>query len=239
MEKNSFLVVRHSYDDHSYIDGKNDTSLTKKGIAIAKNAAEEILYKTSSDKVIIRCSTKKRAIETAQIIAERLQKSNINCVYIQDSGLTELFQGNFNFGNMPHHERVDFLQSCWDDFEACRMQGDLTHRFGQNKSPSIILKPGENHAEWSARIATGVLNIIDDLEHSAQSINITHRGAIFEIEKIVEMANRIIPAEEVEMYKTIWMSYCQNETLHIKDLEQAKVLTKKYISQRRKNENNN
>lgn len=240
MEKNDFLVVRHSYDDHSYIDGKNDTGLTEKGIIIAKNAAEEILYKVSSDQVIIRHSTKKRAIETAQIIAEYLERNNINCSCIEDIGLTELFQGKFDFGNMSHNERVDFLQSCWDDFEACRMQGDLTHRFGQNKSRRIILSPGENHAEWSARIATGILNIINDLEQqSAQSINITHRGAIFEIQKIVDMTNGIISAADVEKYKTVWMSYCQSEALHIEDTEKAKTLIKKYISQRRKYENNN
>lgn len=36
MRNNEFLVIRHSYDDHSYIDGKNDTSLTKDGIEICK-----------------------------------------------------------------------------------------------------------------------------------------------------------------------------------------------------------
>lgn len=40
MKKNDFLLVRHSYDDHSYIDGKNDTGLTKKGIEIVKQASE-------------------------------------------------------------------------------------------------------------------------------------------------------------------------------------------------------
>lgn len=239
MEKNSFLVVRHSYDDHSYIDGKNDTGLTLKGIEIAKNACKEILPQIGDGKVIIRHSTKKRAKETAEILAEYLSKNNIPSECVMDVGLTELFQGTFDFFDMEHQERVDFLQSCWDDFETCRMQGDLTHCFGQNKNRRIILRPGENHAQWSVRIATGMLHIIGDLEQSAQSINITHRGAIFEIEKIVEMINNNIPFDDVERYKTIWMPYCQNKQLHINDLEQAKVLTKKYISQRRKYENNN
>lgn len=238
MEKNNFLVVRHSYDDHSYIDGKNDTSLTQKGIDIAKRASKEILYKIDSDEVIIRHSTKKRAKETTEIIGEYLLKNNINCHFISDNGLTELFQGYLNFDGMEHLERVNFLQSCWDDFEFCRKKGDLNHHFGQNKNCKIVLQPGETHAEWSVRIANGVLNIINDLEKSYQTINITHRGAIFEIQKIIEMVNGKIQFDDVEKYDTIWMNYCQDYLLHIKDLDTAKSFIKKYIYKRSKNENN-
>ena len=232
MKKNDFLIVRHSYDDHSYIDGENDTSLTKKGIDIAKKASENILPKIDSDLVIIRHSTKIRAKETAEIIGEYFLKNNITCKLISDIGLTELFQGEFNFEGMEHIERVNFLQSCWDDFEFCRKNGDLSHNFGQNKSRKIIIKPGENHAQWSIRIANGMLNIIDDLSNSYQSINITHRGAIFEIQKLVEMINGQITFDDVEKYETKWMSYCDDYLLHIEDLDRAKTLTKKYISKR-------
>lgn len=238
MNKNDFILVRHSYDDHSYIDGKNDTSLTQNGIEIAKEAAKKIVYKIDSNKVIIRYSTKKRAKETAEIIGEYLSKNNIDCNYISDSGLTELFQGSFNFDGMEHIERVNFLQSCWDDFEFCRKNGDLNHRFGQNKSRKIILQFGENHSDWSVRIAKGVLNIINDLSQSYQTINITHRGAIFEIQKLIEMVNGIIQVDDVEKYETTWMNYCQDYLLHIEDLNVAKSLTKKYISKRSRNENN-
>lgn len=238
MNKNDFILVRHSYDDHSYIDGKNDTSLTQNGIEIAKEAAKKIIYKIDSNEVIIRYSTKKRAKETADIIGEYLSKNNIDCNYISDSGLTELFQGSFNSDGMEHIERVNFLQSCWDDFEFCRKNGDLNHRFGQNKSRKIILQFGENHSDWSVRIAKGMLNIINDLSQSYQTINITHRGAIFEIQKLIEMVNGKIQFDDVEKYETTWMNYCQDYLLHIEDLNVAKSLTKKYISKRSRNENN-
>lgn len=93
MKKRDFMLVRHSYDDHSYIDGNNDTSLTLKGIEIAKKASEKILHKIDSDKVIIRHSVKRRAKETAEIIGELLIKNNIDCLCIKDNGLTELNQG--------------------------------------------------------------------------------------------------------------------------------------------------
>lgn len=108
--------MRHSYDDHCYIDGKNDTGLTLDGIEIAMNASKSILYNIDSNKVIIRSSSKKRAIETAEIIGEILSKNHIDCTYINDNCLTELFQGRFNFDGMTHAERVNFLQECWDDF---------------------------------------------------------------------------------------------------------------------------
>lgn len=239
MKEGKLILVRHGYDDHSYIDGKNDTNLTQDGIKMVQDEAEKLLYKVNSDKVIVRHSVKIRAQETAEIICEKFLKNGIECECIKENGLTELFQGQFNFDGLTHTERVDFLQSCWDDFEECRKKGDLSHHFGQNKDRNIVLVSGENHYEWSTRIASGVLNIISDLEQSFQSINISHRGAILEIQKIVEMVNGKIQPNEVEQYVTIWMSYCQDYLLHINDLTTAKVLTKKYIKQRSKNENNN
>jgi broad specificity phosphatase PhoE len=238
MKGNNLILVRHSYDDHSYIDGNNNTSLTSKGIEIAKQASEVILPKVNSNNVIIRYSVKARAKETADILCERLLRENINCQCIPDNGLTELFQGKFNFDGMEHIDRVNFLQSCWDDFEGCRKQGDLSHHFGQNKDRNVILTPGENHFEWSIRIANGVLNILSDLENSYQSISITHRGALLEIQNLIKMLNGDIPINQVEQYVTTWMEYCQDYIVDINDLEIAKTLTKKYINKRSKNENN-
>lgn len=238
MKRNNFILVRHSYDDHSYIDGKNDTNLTSKGIEIAQKASEVLLPKVNSNNVIIRYSVKVRAKETADILCERLLRENINCQCIPDNGLSELFQGRFNFDGLEHIDRVNFLQSCWDDFEKCRKQYDLSHHFGQNKDCNVILTPGENHFEWSVRIANGVLNILNDLENSYQLIGITHRGALLEIQNLVKMINGEIPMNQVEQYETIWMDYCQDYTTHLNDLETAKILIKKYIYKRSKNENN-
>ena len=47
--KKDFIVMRHSYDDHSYIDGKNDTSLTKKGIDDIKNKIIRVTDESASD----------------------------------------------------------------------------------------------------------------------------------------------------------------------------------------------
>lgn len=235
---NSFIVVRHSYDDHSYIDGKNDTSLTNDGIKIAKTTAEELAKKINSDNIIIRHSSKKRAAETAEIFCDYFLKKGLNSKYVEEPGLTELFQGKFNFDGMLHQEKINFLQSCWDDFELCRLNGNLQHNFGQNKDKNIVLTPGEKHLDWSIRIANGLLNIIDDIDASYQSINIAHRGAIYEIEQLVKLSNDIINFEDVEAYQTRWMKYCQDYNLEFNDLNKAKVKIKKY-KELRKNENNN
>ena len=61
MKENNFMVFRHSYDDHSFIDGKNDTGLTQNGITMAREAAEKIIYKIDKKDIIIRHSTKKKS----------------------------------------------------------------------------------------------------------------------------------------------------------------------------------
>lgn len=232
MKKNEFMLIRHGYDDHSYIDGKNDTGLKREKIYEVKRTAEEVLRRIDSDKIIIRHSTKLRGKETAEIICEYLLKHNIYVSCIQEKGLTELCQGDFNFCGLTHDERVNFLQSCWDDFEKCRLNGDLSHRFGQNKDKNVIIGLGENHAEWSSRIASGVLNILDDLDKNYQSINITHRGAIFEITNIINMVNGNMNFDDVERYETIWLSYCQSRILEVDNIEKSKILTKQYMNKR-------
>lgn len=232
MKDNEFMIMRHSYDDHSYIDGKNDTSLTTKGIEIAKSASDYILQKLENKKTIIRYSVKKRAKETAEILGEKLHKNNIELRLIEDNGLTELFQGKFDFNGMSHIERVNFLQSCWDDFEFCREYGDLKHKFGAYKDKKVILSPGENHQTWSARVGSAVLNILNDIQNKNQSINITHRGATLEIQKIIEMANGNICIDDVEKYKTIRMNYCQDYVLQLYNINDAKKRTEEFIKER-------
>ena len=228
--KKDFIVMRHSYDDHSYIDGKNDTSLTENGIEIAKTAAIKVAEEIEGKNVIIRHSVKKRALETAEILCDYLLKKGFNCECVNEPGLTELFQGKFDFSKLTHEERVLFLQSCWDDFEDCRMNGDYRHNFGQNKDRSIILTPGANHIDWSLKIADGLLSTISDMEKDYQSIAIAHRGAIYMIEQLVRYANGAIPLEEIEKYHTRWMNYCQDYKVEINDLDNAKKLIKEYKS---------
>ena len=95
MKKNEFILLRHGYDDHSYIDGKNDTGLTEVGINMVKDASEKLLYDINYNDVIIRHSSKIRAKETAEILCERILRENIPCRFVEDNGLTELHQGIF------------------------------------------------------------------------------------------------------------------------------------------------
>lgn len=229
----NFIVVRHGYDDHSYIDGKNDTSLTENGIKVAENAIIGISDKIESNDVIIRHSIKKRAFETGKIFCDYLNNRNFNCRCIAEPGLTELYQGEFDFTNLTHSERVEFLQSCWNDFEESRLNGDYTHRFGINKDKSIILTPGENHLEWSNKIVDAYFSIINDMEKGIQSFNIGHRGVIYMLERLTLYVNKKIDVEEIEQYKTRWMEYCQAYKLTIDNTEKAKVLLKEYKNKRK------
>lgn len=132
---NEFLTIRHSRDDRSYIDGKNNTSLTCEGIEIAKNMSNKVLNCVDDRKIIVRHSTKKRAIETAEILCERFDKNNIDYEVKSDSNLTELYQGEFrNLDLLNHEERIQLLQSCWEEFDKYRLNNNLDYRFGDYKN---------------------------------------------------------------------------------------------------------
>lgn len=240
MKKAEFLVMRHSYDDHSYIDGKNDTSLTKDGVNIAKEASRNILVFLDDREVIIRSSTKKRAIETSEILADSLEKNGLDYKLIKEHGLNELYQGQFNFNGLSHSDRISFLQSCWDDFEKERLNGNIDHHFAEFKNSGVVKNKGEDHRSWSKRIGLTVLNILKDLEQNKQAIEVTHRGAKFAMENIVRMINNEIPTDEVEKYGVEFMKYCEISKLEINSLIIAKDSLKKFITLRKlRNESNN
>ncbi len=247
MKNNNFLVVRHSYDDHSYIDGRNDTSLTKEGIEIAKKMSVDILSRLDLDRNIkLRHSIKKRAQETAEILDEELYRHSISHDIAPDSNLTELFQGNFhNLELINHEQRVDFLQSCWEEFDHHRKTGDIDYRFGDSINAQknridnrFIMYPyGESQRQFSIRIGSAVLNICDFLINDEQSINITHRGATREIKNLLHSVNTHTPLEQVKDYEIVGMKYGEIVDCNIDDLLEARDILDRYIKSQVKIDN--
>ena len=239
MKNNEFLVVRHSYDDHSYIDGKNDTSLTKEGIEIAKKMSLDILPRLDLNRGLkLRHSVKKRAQETAEILNEELYKHSISHDIAPDPNLTELFQGNFhNLEQIDHKQRIDFLQSCWEEFDHHRKNGDVDYRFGDSMNVQknriderFILYPyGESQRQFSIRIGKAVLSICNFLIDDEQSINITHRGATREIKNLLHSVNTHTPLEQVKDYEIIGMKYGEIVECNIDNLFEARDILSRYI----------
>lgn len=234
MTREKLTVIRHSYDDHSYIDGKNDTSLTKRGVDIARGMSEEIASNLEVHKeVMIGSSPKKRASETAEILYDTLRRKNIPANLYIDPNLAELNQGEFMFGSLDHDERVNFLQSCWDDFETERHAGNLVHRFGERKiDGGIIIQPGENHSEFSARIGKSVLRSIQLMNPERKIINITHRAATLDIQNVVKFLNSDVEMDDIEKYITRSMQYCEVNNFTIKDLSLTTTSLIRYIKAR-------
>lgn len=239
MKNNEFLVIRHSYDDHSYIDGKNDTGLTRDGIEIAKKMAINVLPEIDLNRnVRLRHSTKKRAVETAEILNEELYRHSIDHDIAPDPNLTELFQGNFrNLNLMNHNQKIEFLQTCWEEFDSHRRNGDIDYRFGDNRNSyekrideKFVMHPyGETQRQFSSRIGTSLINICNFLMENEQSINITHRGATREIKNLVHSVNSNTPLEQVKDYEIVGMKYCEIVNCSIDDLFEATRILKSYV----------
>jgi hypothetical protein cdivTM_06957 len=243
-----FLTIRHSRDDHSYIDGKNNTSLTCEGIEIAKNMSNEVLNCVDDRKIIVRHSTKKRAIETAEILCERFDKNNIDYEVKSDSNLTELYQGEFrNLDLLNHEERIQLLQSCWEEFDEHRLNNNLDYRFGDYKNAinkkidsRFTVDPfGESQRDFSIRIGKAVLSIRRDMQDGFLPINITHRGAIREIKNLLRSVNENVPMEQIEDYEIFGMKYCEIVKCNFDNFKLAEQSLIRYIKERSKYEDHN
>lgn len=82
-------LMRHGQDDENYIGGWSDVSLIPEGIVQVNESASWI--KDNLNIKFILCSDVKRAIETAQIVSEKLDLS-----FIETSELREQSKGKLN-----------------------------------------------------------------------------------------------------------------------------------------------
>ncbi|MEO5948880.1 MAG: histidine phosphatase family protein [Candidatus Saccharimonas sp.] len=237
MSRTDVLLMRHGYDDHSYIDGKNDAPLTRRGIEMTRNEAAIIVPAIASRYVSgldVRVSSKRRAIETAEILSDELTKYAAHFEVTVEDDLRELFQGEMlGLDTMSHKEKVCMLENGWEIFDKERVAGNDNYRFGTPDFSNIkyaafntfIREPyGESQNDFSRRIQK---SFISTLAASAKTgrvpLILAHRGTIREVLNLAIAHNNgtygVKQCPEVEM--SGWR-YCELFTTEIMDVEFSK-----------------
>jgi broad specificity phosphatase PhoE len=210
----NFILMRHGYDDHSYIDGLNDTSLTEKGIAETRHMAGTLALQVYGleREIIIRSSSKKRSVETSEIIVEQFERDKIPYSYLVDQNLRELYQGNMKLYGLSHEEKVGLLQSAWEVFDAERVTGNDNYRFGQPHVHlrQVFVRPpfGESQNQFTLRIAKSFMEAIDEsIMTDNLPLFITHRGGIREIQNMTYAFNNQLPVSQSQVYEMTGLVY--------------------------------
>jgi broad specificity phosphatase PhoE len=195
MNRSEIFLMRHGYDDHSTVDGKNDTSLTTNGIETTRNSSIEFLHNLrqhDSGAIAIHVSSRRRAIETGEIFFETLEKNGVQATLSIDTDLRELYQGKLlGLTAMTHAQRVEMLHLGWELFERERLRGNDAYKFGEPDydNPryalfnSFVEYPyGESQDELAERIRTAYLHILLNIQVTASTpLVIAHRGTIREV----------------------------------------------------------
>ncbi len=196
---NNIILVRHSRDDHSYIDGDNDTSLTPRGIELARAMSydvKESIKRQPFKKVVVYSSNRNRAVETAKILYEELSSCGVERIFRIDGRLRELYQGKIiDVNKSSHDEKANNLEIEWKSFDAERLKGNYSYKFGEpllcGSRKEFIAPPyGESHRELSVRARDALCDIIKIArQNDTVVIVITHRGIIREMFNIVCSVN--------------------------------------------------
>lgn len=209
-----FILMRHGYDDHSYIDGLNNTSLTKRGIEESRQAANKLVLRVGNldRNITLHSSSKKRSIETSEIISEQFEQDKIPYTYTVDPNLQELNQGDMILDELSHEEKVTLLQSAWEAFDEERINGNNDYRFGQPHVKLLceFVNPpfGESQNQFATRIVKTFGEIIDDhLSTNDFPIVITHRGGIREIQNMTHAFNHHIPVSQSQVCEMSGLKY--------------------------------
>lgn len=230
-EKLNFSLMRHSYDDHSYIDGKNNTDLTHDGIKLAKEASVKIsekLKRKETDIEIISTS-KIRGIHTAEILKERLDHIGVNSSLRIDKNFRELYQGEMDLSLMNHEDKIKFLESGWISFDKERRRGNNNYHFGEPHSDLIntnIIKPpyGESQNDFSNRIMKAIKKSLFEDDMNVSKIIITHRGGMREILNAVFASNNNLPFEQSDSCEMAGLKYCDFREVTLNDRDNFKKI---------------
>jgi broad specificity phosphatase PhoE len=141
-----FIFVRHGSTDwteDSLNKGPQDLDLNKKGqeeALIAAKALKLIIQNDENDYTIIS-STLKRALQTAQIISEKL-----NIPIMLNSGLQERYFGDFSLNCYSNIETIIPVDAESDDIFEQRIQSTVDAIFKSKKNTNkkiIIISHGE------------------------------------------------------------------------------------------------
>ena len=231
------VMMRHSYDDDTYIDGKNDTDLTSEGIQIAKNAAMNLSAKLGdlNAKVGLRSGPKKRSVQTLEILAEQLYADGIPYSITRDNKLTELFQGKMELDGLTHYEKVAGLHYAWIAFNQERTKGNFNYRFGhphpEMRSDFIVPPYGETQNEFLLRMADALMSVIEDnaKEHNIPVV-IAHRGGIREFMNMSNALNNNIDFSQSQICDISQLQFCDVREIDITDTNIAMTRLQEYAN---------
>lgn len=191
-ERFDYVLIRHAYDDQSYIDGKNDTGLTAEGVSMAQKRAG-ILSKQLGElntMISIYSSAKKRTMETAEIIADRLNKDGVSYTFSSDKNINELYQGKMLIDGLAHDDKAALMHHAWIAFNTERATGNYNYRFGQ-PHPLLLrefvdIPYGETHNEYALRVAQSFKNY---MRSKGTPLIVLHGGGIGQILNLTKVLN--------------------------------------------------
>lgn len=233
MSEREVFLIRHGHDDHSYIDGNNNTSLTLKGIEGARQMGTKmaaLLGDSDIGVVDIHTSSRKRSVETAEILSEELDKSQIAHGFHVDERLKELYQGKIiNVDILTHQEKAALLQLAWEIFDEDRVEGGMDYHFGDFQSGEEAHYPlrgfiedpyGESQGEFSYRIGSALHDILQDVvDKHGTPIVVAHRGGIREIRNILHATNNNLPVKQSSECEMSGLIYCEIVSNPIRDVD--------------------
>ena len=224
MRSFDIYMMRHGYDDHSYIDGKNDTSLTAGGIEMAEEASREyakLIHEKCSNIPQVFTSSRKRAVETAEILSAELGRHKFEHTVQVEPAFRELYQGEMvGLSGKTHQERVRALEIGWRIFDSERKMGNHDYKYGTPSLDSeeytdfngFIAPPyGESQNEFTARTQQGLLGVVvESLGGDYTPLIVAHRGTIREVLNVANAHNA--GSEEIPQNPNVEMSgwrYCE------------------------------
>lgn len=180
--------IRHGLDDEEYIGGWSDVSLTEEGIEEIEKSSTWIQDNLNIKMIIT--SDVFRAIETAQIIGEKL-----NLDYLEDKSLREQNKGDFNGlkKSSLNKEKLEFLKNVtiYTIFPNGESLMDLKVRI-ENIMEKILALDDDTLIVTHRGVINMIYIILNHLElnMNKEEFDVTH-GSIHELDKEKRLIRRI------------------------------------------------
>ncbi len=202
------VLIRHGIDVPVLSQDLNQPLIeeTKPDVRTLGRSLINFCQRTKAESVVLKCSNRLRAVQTASIIAEELFAMNMPTEIMETAGVREIYQGKFIIKDHITGNEYKPLVDAWrvwqkklDELELLYRFGDpLINRDGKAEFPELVgwfEQFGEHQGDFSLRLYCMLKEVFENTDNDLQVI-VGHQASCSRMQRIISAASRLNSAND-------------------------------------------
>lgn len=204
----AFVLVRHGVDV-PVLTQELDQPLVEEFKLDIRVLGQQILRFCESigvSRVVIRHSSRLRAFQTAEILADELCSERLPVNLVEAAGFREIYQGDFMIKSYVAGKEYKPLVDAWNAWQKKLNACELNYRFGNPlidgsgnaEFPELIgwfNKFGEHQGDFSLRLYCALKKVFEDTSGALQVV-VGHQASCSRVQRIISATQELSGADD-------------------------------------------